>query len=60
LVGFTDAEGCFHAHFSKKNNGYSILFNIAQKGKGNKEFILDNLNVLFGVGKVSRHYYENN
>jgi hypothetical protein len=60
FAGFTDAEGCFHAHFNKNNNGYNILFDITQKGKENKEFILDKLSVLFGVGKVSRHYHENN
>lgn len=60
LVGFTDAEGCFHAGFSLKNNSYRLEFNLAQKGANSKEIVLDKLVELFKVGSVSRHYHENN
>ena len=56
FTGFVDAEGCFHANFSKNNNGYSLIFDIAQKGEDNKE-ILNKLSLLFGVGKVKKHLH---
>ena len=59
LVGFTDAEGCFHAGFSLKNNSYRLVFDLAQKGADSKEIILDKLIQLFKVGSVCRHYQEN-
>src|ERR1700759_2460222 len=31
IIGFIDAEGCFHVSFGK-NNSYKILFDLAQKG----------------------------
>lgn len=64
LIGFVDAEGCFHVSFPaagmlrQKNNKYTILFDIAQKGEENKEMILNKLISLFGVGKVNKHYVE--
>jgi len=60
LVGFTDSEGCFHVSFSKKNNGYSFLFELAQKGEDNKIVLLDKLVSLFGVGRVNQHYHKSN
>jgi hypothetical protein len=60
FIGFVDAEGCFHVSFNKNNEGYRILFDIAQKGKDNKIFILDKLPLFFGVGTVNKHYQENN
>lgn len=59
ILGFTDAEGCFHVSFSKSNNGYGFLFDIAQKGDDNKIFILDKLVDFLGVGKVYKHYRDN-
>ena len=59
LIGFVDAEGCFHVSFSKNSNGFNFCFDLAQKGEENKELILDKLVLLFGVGKVRKHYYEN-
>lgn len=60
LIGFVDAEGCFHASFSKNNKGFHFIFDLAQKGRDNKEKVLEKLSSLFGVGKVYKHYYENN
>lgn len=59
LVGFTDAEGCFHAGFSLRNNTYRLLFDLAQKGTDSKEIVLDKLFQLFKVGVVSKHYHDN-
>jgi hypothetical protein len=57
IIGFIDAEGCFHS--SIKDNGYyKILFDLAQKGSENKKFILDKLVSLFEVGAVYKHYQE--
>jgi hypothetical protein len=58
LAGFTDAEGCFHVSFQKNNRGFLFLYDLAQKGIENKEFILDKMLLLFGVGKVTRHYHK--
>lgn len=33
---------------------------MAQKGVDNKVMILDKLSKLFGVGKVRKHYYDDN
>jgi hypothetical protein len=60
FIGFVDAEGCFHVSFNKNNEGYKILFDISQKGKENKIFILDKLPLFFGIGTVNKHYQENN
>lgn len=60
LIGFTDAEGCFHVGFSSNNNSYRLLFDLAQKGTENKEIVLDKLIKLFEVGTVSKHYQKNN
>jgi LAGLIDADG endonuclease len=61
LMGFVDAEGCFHVGFSlNKNNSYSICFDLAQRGADNKEIVLDKLVKLFKVGKVNKHYHDNN
>ena len=59
LIGFVDAEGCFHVSLSLKDNGYTLLFDLAQKGADNKEIVLDKLVELFKVGVVYRHYHEN-
>lgn len=59
LVGFIDAEGCFHAGFSSKNNSFQLCFDLAQKGENSKEIVLDVLPQLFKVGKVSKHYSDN-
>lgn len=59
IIGFIDAEGCFHVSFSKKSNSYSILFDLAQKGLDDKELILEKLAELFNVGKVYKHYHDN-
>jgi hypothetical protein len=58
LIGFADAEGCFHVSFTKSS--YSILFDLAQKGENNKKILLDKLMLLFGVGKVYKHSADNN
>ena len=60
LLGFTDAEGCFHVSFPVNNNSYKILFELAQKGEENKKIVLERLVQLFGVGKVYKHYHINN
>ena len=60
LVGFTDAEGCFHVGFSLKNNKYMLVFDLAQKGADSKKIVLDKLIQLFKVGSVNRHYHDNN
>jgi hypothetical protein len=59
LIGFVDAEGCFHVSLSLKDNNYTLLFDLAQKGADNKEIVLDKLVELFKVGVVYRHYHEN-
>lgn len=61
FIGFVDAEGCFHVSFIKNSkNSFRILFDLAQKGEDNKELILDKLPLLFGVGRVNKHYHANN
>ena len=61
LIGFVDAEGCFHVSFPiKHENSYNILFDLSQKGNDNKQMILDKLVSLFGVGKVYKHFHEDN
>lgn len=64
LLGFIDAagaaQGCFHISFSKKKNTYSIVFDITQKGLENKNVLLNKLILLFKVGKIYKHYPENN
>ena len=60
LIGFIDAEGCFHASFPLKKNYYNILFDLSQKGEDNKKIVLDKLADLFKKGKVYKHYLENN
>lgn len=60
LIGFVDAEGCFHAGFSlKRKNSYTLLFDLAQKGAENKEIVLYKLIKLFRVGVVNKHYHDN-
>ena len=60
FIGFVDAEGCFHVSFIKNSkNSFRILFDIAQKGEDNKKMILEKLCLLFGVGIVNKHYFEN-
>ena len=59
LIGFVDAEGCFHVGFSLTTNSYALSFDLAQKGKESKEIVLDKLFQLFKVGKVSKHYHDN-
>lgn len=63
LIGFVDAEGCFHVSFSnkysKRPNSFSILFDLTQKGDDNRKMILNKLMLLFGVGTVNKHYNEN-
>jgi hypothetical protein len=58
LIVFVDAEGCFHASFALKNNGFKFLFDISQKGEENKKIILNKLISFFGVGTVNRHSRE--
>lgn len=80
LIGFVDAEGCFHVSFRESNKrlgsppaqgrgpqsapggcrSFHFLFDLSQKGKDNKEMILNKLISLFGVGKVNKHYHEDN
>ncbi|RKF65803.1 putative intron-encoded endonuclease aI5 [Erysiphe neolycopersici] len=60
LIGFVDAEGCFHTGFSLNNNKYHLLFDLAQKGANNKEIVLDKFVELFKVGAVYKHYHDNN
>jgi len=61
LIGFVDAEGCFHVSFSEKNkSSFKILFDLAPKGAENKEVILQKLVSLFGVGTVNKHFHEDN
>lgn len=63
LMGFVDAEGCFHAGFSlrpKRKTSHTLLFDLAQKGAENKEIVLDKLVQLFRVGVVNKHYHDNN
>lgn len=61
LIGFVEAEGCFHVSFIKNRKScFRILFDISQKGANNKTIVLDNLPLLFGVGKVYPHYKVNN
>lgn len=55
-----DSEGCFHVPLSKNHNGYSFLFEIAQKGEENKIVLLDKWVFLFGVGRVRPHFYKGN
>lgn len=59
LIGFIDAEGCFHASFSSKSNNYQLLFDLAQKGVNSKEIVLDKFVELFKVGRVYKHYHDN-
>lgn len=54
FIGFIDAEGCFHAGFSRNHNGYKFLFDLAQKGESNKD-VLNQINSFFKVGKISKH-----
>jgi len=62
FIGYVDAEGCFHVSFkgkvSLKKSPFRIIFDLAQKGKDNKEMILNKLKLLFGVGTVNKHYHE--
>lgn len=58
LIGFVDAEGCFHVSF-KKNNSYSLVFDICQKGEEDRKKVLAKLVNLFEVGKVYPHYHKN-
>lgn len=64
LIGFVDAEGCFHVSFngkvSLKTTSFAILFDLSQKGEDNKKMILEKLVSLFGVGKVYKHYHKDN
>jgi LAGLIDADG endonuclease len=64
LIGFVDAEGCFHVsfkrNFSSQSSSFRILFDLAQKGEDNKEMILKKLVSLFGVGTVNKHHFEDN
>ena len=62
LIGFVDAEGCFHVSFSAglSKSSFRIIFDLSQKGEDNKEMILNKLMSLFGVGKVYKHYHEDN
>jgi hypothetical protein len=55
LIGFVEAEGCFHVSFSKTKNTFKFIFDLTQKGEDNKEYILDKLVKLFGVGAVYKH-----
>jgi hypothetical protein len=61
LIGFIDAEGCFHVSFSKKyKRSFKFLFDLSQKGEDNKEVILKKLKLLFGVGTINKHYHKDN
>lgn len=61
LTGFVDAEGCFHASLIKnRKNSFRILFDLNQKGIDNKKIVLEQLSLLFGVGKIYKHYQANN
>lgn len=60
LLGFIDAEGCFHVSFSKNNNKFTLLFDLSQKGEDNKEVFLKKLVQLFKTGHVRNHYHDNN
>ncbi len=51
ISGFTDAEGCFSVTIYSKHNGFSILFDIAQKEK----LVLELLFNLFKVGIIRKH-----
>jgi len=57
LAGFTDGEGCFSCSIRDKK-GFSINFNIAQKGENNVK-ILKHLCLLFNGGIVSSHSVKN-
>ena len=59
LIGFSDAEGCFHVGFSLKNSSYALVFDITQKGAENKEMVLEKLRLLLGIGVVYKHYHDN-
>ena len=54
LIGFVDAEGCFHVGFSKYNKSYRILFDITQKGEENLNILKQLINY-FKIGKISKH-----
>lgn len=60
LIGFVDAEGCFHVSFPLNKNSFCILFDLAQKGEDNKKIVLDKLVHLFGLRKVYKHSQNNN
>ena len=62
LLGFIDAEGCFHVGFSslrEENRYYRLCFDLTQKGVDNKKVVLDRLFELFKVGIINRHYHDN-
>ena len=50
----------FSCFFFYKKNSYSIIFYISQKGLENKNILLNKLVLLFKVGKIYKHYHENN
>jgi len=54
LIGFIDAEGCFHVRFATVSNSFTIRFELAQKGAENK-LVLDHLVQLFKIGAVYKH-----
>lgn len=59
LIGFIDAEGCFHVSI-KDAKSPKFVFDISQKGAQNKNILLERLATLFEVGKVYEHYHEDN
>ncbi len=62
VSGFVDSEGCFSVSFSSKNDGYNIIFDLAQKGNSalKEESELNLLLDLFKVGKIYKHSLGNN
>ena len=59
LIGFIDAEGCFHVSLAASNNNFRLLFDLAQKGTDSKVIVLDKLVQLLKVGRVYKHYHDN-
>jgi hypothetical protein len=51
ILGFTDAEGCFHCSLSNHTNAFHFSFSLGQKWASNA-VILEHMASLFGVGTV--------
>jgi hypothetical protein len=57
IAGFVDSEGCFSVTIYSKNNGYQIIFDIAQEAgfERNDESGLEVFQRLFKKGKIYKH-----